>query len=136
MKAVRWLWLLSSLVVVIGAASCVVEDDCTSADNYCSDPWYLNYCDDPTGTMYGADCNVSCTSDPAVYGSTCGGSPAVVGECDDLDGICLCWCQDAFDSCLDEDTVSYTREGVTYNLSCYDYCGGACDAGLGACACP
>jgi hypothetical protein len=136
MKAVPWLLLLSSIGLAAAVSSCVVDNGCTSADNYCSDPWFLNYCDDATGNMYGTDCQDSCTHDERVYGAVCGGSPAASGECNDVDGVCTCWCEDAFDSCVDQDTVSYTRGGVNYQLSCSDYCGGTCDAGLGACACP
>ena len=128
---------LLSLATLAGGCVIVADDDtCTNADNRCSDPWYLNYC--VGGTMYGSDCNLSCTSDPAVYGSTCGGTPAVAGECDDVDGVCVCWCEDAFDSCLPgTEVVQYNREGVTYEVDCKLYCdGGTCDDLSRACACP
>ena len=128
MKALRWLPVLSLMAMAPGVTSCVVEDDC----NYCSDPWVLNYCDDAGD--YVADCHVSCRTDPAVYMDTCG-APAAVGECDDADGICLCYCQDAFDSC-NGDLVTYTRDGVTYEADCKDVCpGGTCDPNAAACAC-
>jgi len=119
--------------------SCVIvaEDDgtCTTADNRCSDPWYLNYCVD--ATMYGTDCNQSCTSDPEVYGATCGGTPAVAGECDAAGGVCVCWCEEAFDSCQSgAELIRYTRAGVTYEVDCKTYCGGTCDGSSHACACP
>ena len=163
MKGSSWLWLVA--VVVLGTSGCVIEttdctdtdgdlvcdedevygnciDDftleyicasCTAADNICSDPWALNYC--AGGVWYNADCNASCTGDPAVYGQTCAGTPAVAGECDDGMGVCVCWCEDAFDSCINDWQVQYTRDGVTYTVDCKEYCNGTCDAGAGACAC-
>jgi len=120
------------------AGGCVIvsgDDACTTADNRCSDPWYLNYCVE--GIMYGSDCNHSCTSDPAVYASTCGGTPAAAGECDDVGGECVCWCDDAFDTCVaGTEIIQYERAGVQYQVDCKTYCGGTCDDASRACACP
>lgn len=123
-------------VAVVGMAGCVVVTDCTFADNYCSSPWDLHYCDVSTGDLLAADCNAACTSDPAVYGQVCGGVPAVAGQCDAQAGVCACFCEDAFDACLDPFTIRYTRGGITYEVDCRDYCGGFCDAAVAACACP
>jgi hypothetical protein len=134
MKTVLAAVALASMLAL--ATGCVItsdDDSCTAADNYCSDPWYLNYCVD--ATMYGSDCNLSCTSAPLVYGQTCTGTPGVAGECDDIGGVCVCYCEDSFDQCLDNDTIQYTRDGLTYTLSCKDYCNGPCDAAAGACSC-
>jgi hypothetical protein len=140
MKAFPRLFLLLSVVgMSLAASSCVVETDSgciASIDNFCSDPWYLNYCDDATGIMYEADCHVSCRTEAAVYGPTCG-APAAVGECDDLGGLCICYCDDAFDQCVSSEVVQYTRDGTTYEADCKDVCvGGVCDANAAACACP
>lgn len=113
-----------------------VDVACTPADNYCTDAWYLVYCDQATSVFYGADCNTSCTTDERVYGATCGGTPAVSGECGAADGVCVCWCEDSFDSCVNDYTVQYTREGTTFQVDCKSYCGGTCDQAAGACACP
>lgn len=127
--------LLPVLAVLALLGGCVITSNSDTCSNYCSDPWYLNYCVD--GVMYGADCNDACTNDPGVYESTCGGTPAVAGECGADEGRCVCWCENAFDSCVDQDTIHYVRGGVEYTLSCKDYCeGGTCDAVNRACACP
>ena len=107
---------------------------CTPADNYCEDSWYIVYCVDDV--FYGTDCNTACTTDDRVYGTTCAGTPAASGECGAAEGACICWCEDSFDSCVNDFTVQYTREGTTYEVDCKTYCGGTCDAGAGACACP
>lgn len=106
---------------------------CSAADNFCSDPWYLNYCDG--GDWFNADCQNSCTTDPETWGQVCA-APALAGECSSGDGACLCWCEDSFDSCVNDFTVEYTRDGTTYQVDCKEYCNGTCDAAAGACACP
>jgi hypothetical protein len=111
-----------------------VDIACTAAANYCEDSWYLVYCVDDL--FYGTDCNSSCTTDERVYGTTCDGTPAASGECGAADGVCICWCEDSFDSCVNDWTVEYTRDATTYQVDCKTYCGGTCDAAAGACACP
>lgn len=112
-----------------------VDIACTPADNYCEDSWYLVYCDPVGNVFYGADCQTSCTTDQATWSQACSAA-ALAGECGDTEGACLCWCEDSFDSCANDYTVQYTREGTTYQVDCKEYCGGTCDAGSGACACP
>ncbi|MBI5160556.1 MAG: hypothetical protein HY996_03950 [Micrococcales bacterium] len=111
------------------AAGCVITSS-DSCSNYCSDTWYLNKCVD--GTLYGTDCNLEC------MGQTCDdGTPAVAGECAPQgEGDCVCWCADAFDECLDDHTIRFTRDEVTYELDCQKSCDGPCDAAARACACP
>jgi hypothetical protein len=108
---------------------------CTSADNFCSDPWFINYCDDATSTWYNADCQEACTTDQATWSQACA-APALAGECSDGDGACLCWCEDSFDQCINDFTVQYTRAGTTYQIDCKEYCNGTCDVNAGACLCP
>jgi hypothetical protein len=105
---------------------------CDASDNACPDPWFLEYC--VQGTLFEADCQESCTSDPVVYGQACAG-PALAGQCDAASGACLCWCEGFFDAC-DGDVASYSRGGVTYPLDCRAYCNGTCDPAAGTCACP
>jgi hypothetical protein len=114
------------------------EDICADAcleitDNFCTDSWDLTYCVE--GEWYYANCQDSCTTDEATWGQVCA-APALAGECSAMDGACLCWCEDSFDSCVDEYTVQYDRDGTTYQVDCGDYCAGTCDAIAGACACP
>jgi len=109
------------------------EQACTIADNYCADSWYIVYCVDDV--FYGADCQTACTTDDATWSQACA-APALAGECGEAEGACLCWCEDSFDSCVNDFTVQYTREGTTYQVDCKEYCGGTCDAATGSCACP
>jgi len=127
---------LATLAAAVGA--CVIVQDegsCTREDNSCTDAWYLNYCDG--NRMYGSDCNRACTLNEAVYGATCGGVPAVAGECAAAEGVCACWCEDAFDSCVEgTERVHYMRDGQPYDVDCKEYCDGTCDEAAAACACP
>lgn len=125
-----------AVVFVLGACVIVQEDEpCTSADNSCSDAWYLNYCDG--NHLYGSDCNSACTQNPDVYGSTCDGVPAVAGECDAARGACACWCEESFDSCVEgTERVHYVRDGTPFEVDCKEYCGGTCDEAAHACTCP
>ncbi|MBI2893072.1 MAG: hypothetical protein HYY06_05935 [Deltaproteobacteria bacterium] len=114
----------------------ICDAGCTpGVDNYCVDPWLLDYCAAEDGLEYRSDCNSACTTDDRVYAQTCGGTPAVAGECLDDLGACGCWCEEAFDSCVNDYTVQYTREGTTYQVDCKEYCNGSCDEAAGACAC-
>ena len=116
---------------------CDDEEGCTSLDNSCPDPWFIDYCDEATGTMFETDCYDACTTDERVYLDVCGGGPAVTGECGQDLGACVCWCEDSFDQCVPgTEQVQYTREGTTFVIDCKDYCDGTCDDALGACACP
>lgn len=112
-----------------------VDVGCTPDDNVCTDDWYLLFCADD-GFTYGSDCNEACTTDDRVYLEVCGGTPAASGECGADIGACVCWCEDSFDSCVNDYTVQYTRDSVTYQVDCKSYCGGTCDVANGACACP
>ena len=129
---------LSSIAFALLAGGCVIVSDdgpCTTDDNVCSDPWYLHYCVDKH--LYGSDCNVACIENPDVYGAVCGGVPAVAGECDAAGGVCACWCEDAFDSCVEgTERVHYVRDGQPYDVDCKEYCSGTCDEAAHACNCP
>jgi hypothetical protein len=114
-----------------GADLCA--DPCTAADNTCSTAWDLVYCN--AGEWYTADCQTSCMTDQATWSQVCA-APALAGECSGADFACLCWCEDSFDSCVNDYTVQYTRDGNTFQVDCKDYCFGSCDANIGACACP
>lgn len=116
--------------------TCAV-DECDPADNFCGDLWDLWYCADPgTGLQwYYADCNDRCINDPATWQQACDAA-ALAGSCASDLGACACFCQEAFDSCVNDYTVQYTRAGVTYEVDCKEYCNGSCDAAAGACLCP
>jgi hypothetical protein len=137
----RFFGLLVVAVAVAAAGAtgaCVIvadDESCTSADNSCRDPWYLSYC--AGNQLYGSDCNRACIENPDVYGVTCGGVPAVAGECSAADGLCVCWCEEAFDGCVEgTERVHYVRDGNPYEVDCKEYCDGTCDEAAHACSCP